>query len=370
MAMRLSKSVLGPDEQEAVRRILANEFLGTGPETQAFEQELAEYIGNTHVVCVNTGTAALQLALQACGITVGDEVLAPSLTFLSTFQAISATGARPVACEVKASTGLLDLDDAARRLTPRTRAIMPVHYASAVGDLDAIYDFARASGLRVLEDAAHAFGCTYEGKRIGSFGDVACFSFDGIKNITSGEGGAVSTRDPLVLQKIQDARLLGVERDSEKRYQRERSWEFEVHEQGWRCHMSDIMAAIGRVQLRRFETEFRPKRVALASLYREKLAGHDKVRLFEADLGPVVPHIMPVRIPAELRDRARKILLDKGIQTGIHYKPNHLLARYGGGSVSLPVTERIYPELLTLPLHADLSPADVETVVSTLVGAL
>src|ERR1700686_479760 len=199
--MRLSKSVIGTLEQEAVHQVLERGFLGTGTETQAFEQELAAYIGGeVQVVCTNTGTAALQLALQACDIGTGDEVLVPSLTFVATFQAISATGATPVACDVEESTGLLDLRDAGQRITKRTKAIMPVHYASAVGDLDAIYAFGMTHGLRVVEDAAHAFGCTYQEKRIGSLGEVACFSFDGIKNITSGEGGAVVSRNPEIIR--------------------------------------------------------------------------------------------------------------------------------------------------------------------------
>jgi len=369
--MRLSKSVIGTLEQEAVREVLERGFLGMGTETQAFERELAAYIGGEiQVVCTNTGTAALQLALQACDIGAGDEVLAPSLTFVATFQAISATGATPVACEVQESTGLLDLEDAQRRITARTKAIMPVHYASAMGDLDAVYDFGETHALRVVEDAAHAFGCTYKERRIGSFSEVSCFSFDGIKNITSGEGGAIVSHNPEIIRRIQDARLLGVEKDTEKRYQRQRSWDFDVIEQGWRYHMSDIMAAIGRVQLRRFEPEFRPRRVALARAYRESLSSLPDVRFFEAEIGAVVPHIQPVRILEGKRDRVRQALLDDGIETGIHYKPNHLLSKYGGGKVSLPVTERLYSEILTLPLHPDLSGEDVETVVDVVKRAL
>lgn len=369
--MRLSKSVIGTLEQQAVHEVLERGFLGTGTETQAFERELAAYLGGEmQVVCTNTGTAALQLALQACEIGTGDEVLVPSLTFVATFQAISATGAVPVACDVEETTGLMDLEDAGRRITTRTKAIMPVHYASAVGDLDAIYGFGKMHGLRVVEDAAHAFGCTYKGKKIGSFGEVACFSFDGIKNITSGEGGAIVSGNPEIIRRIQDARLLGVEKDTEKRYQRQRSWDFDVIEQGWRFHMSDIMAAIGRVQLRRFETEFRPKRVALARAYRESLSPLPDVRFFEAEIGAVVPHIQPVRILGGKRDQVRQALSDAKIETGIHYKPNHLLSKYGGGKISLPVTEQLYSEILTLPLHPDLSGEDVETVVDVVKRAL
>lgn len=365
--IRLSKSVIGEGEMREVRRILENGFLGMGPETQKFEQELAGYIGgDREVCCVNTGTAALHLALQACGIGTGDEVLVPSLTFVATFQAISATGAVPVACDVDEAAVFIDVNDARRKLTSRTKAVLPVHYASAVGDLEGVYQLAKEHGLRVIEDAAHAFGGTYRGKKIGGAGDIICFSFDGIKNITSGEGGAVVTGDRTIIEYVQDARLLGVVKDTESRYRRERSWEFDVTHQGFRYHMSDIMAAIGRVQLRRLETEFTPKRRELAAYYRKRLAGMDGVSLFEGDLESIVPHIMPVRIHGGLRDAARRALTDINIQTGIQYKPNHLLAYYGGGKVKLPVAEKLYEELLTLPLHPELDNNGVDKIVMSL----
>jgi dTDP-4-amino-4,6-dideoxygalactose transaminase len=218
--------------------------------------------------------------------------------------------------------------------------------------------------LRVIEDAAHAFGCTYQGKKIGSFGDLACFSFDGLKNITSGEGGAVVASDPEVIQTIQDSRLLGVQRDTEKRYQGARSWEFDVRRQGYRYHMSNLFAAVGRVQLQRFEEEFKPRRVTAAQQYRSGLAGLAGIKLLEGDPGPLVPHIFPVRVVNGNRDGLREFLLARGIETGIHYKPNHLLSLYGGGQGLLPVTERLYEELLTLPLHCGLQDEEIGQVIA------
>lgn len=368
--MRLSRSVVGTAEAEAVTAVLGKGFLGMGEEVQCFEKELSAYLGAPDVVCVNTGTAALQLALQAIGIGPGDEVVVPTLTYVASFQAISATGATPVACDVREADGLLDLAEAERRITPRTRAVMPVHYASFPGDLDAVYRFAHDHGLRVIEDAAHAFGCTYRGQRIGSFGDIVCFSFDGIKNITSGEGGAVVSADRTVTDKVRDARLLGVEHDSEKRYRGERSWDFDVTEQGWRYHMSDIMAAIGRVQLRRFEAEFAPRRVELARTYRRELAGMPGLDLFDSGSEGIVPHIFPLRVLDGRRDMLRAALELAGIQTGIHYKPNHLLTRFGGGTPKLPVAERLYGELLTLPLHPQVTDTDCKEVIAVIQDTL
>ncbi|MCK6622835.1 MAG: DegT/DnrJ/EryC1/StrS family aminotransferase [Calditrichaceae bacterium] len=359
--VRLSKSVIGEKEIAAVTQILQKEFLGMGPEVQAFENDLAVFIGdNRQVVCVNTGTAALHLAVQACGIGPGDEVIIPSLTYLASYQAISATGATPVSCDVLLETGTIDPEDAAKRITPRTRAIMPVHYASGWGRLEQVYDLAQKHGLRVIEDAAHAFGGIYKGRRVGASGDIVCFSFDGIKNITSGEGGAVVTADPQIAEYVRDARLLGVQKDTEKRYARERSWEFDVTIQGWRFHMSDIMAAIGRVQLKRLE-EFTTIRVRLAKNYARLLKEIPNIRLLNIEYGPVIPHIFPIFIGQDKRDKVRQALIDNNIQCGIHYKPNHLLSRYNLG-YSLPVTEKLYQETLTLPLHPDVTEEQQEKI--------
>lgn len=363
-SIRLSCSIVGRAEAEAVSRVIVEDgYLGMGKEVQLFEKEIAEFLGvpKEWVVCVNSGTAALHLVVEAV-TQPRDEVLAQSLTYLATFQAISAAGAVPVACDVLPQNITIDLQDVEKRLSSATRAIVPVHYASNPGNLDSIYDFAHKYNLRVIEDAAQAFGCTYKGRKIGSFGDIVCFSFDGIKNITSGEGGVVVTADQKVAQYVRDARLLGVEKDTEKRYSGQRSWEFDVHRQGYRYHMSNIMAAIGRVQLRRFAGEFAPRRQALARKYRETLGKCDSIRFFDADLNSIVPHIQPVRVINGKRDALRAFLEERNIGTGIHYKPNHLLSYYGGGRVSLPVTEKLYEELLTLPLHPGLSDGDVEYV--------
>ena len=367
MSMRLSRSIVGEAEAEAVRRVICEDgYLGIGKEVQQFEADVAAYLGvpASWVISANTGTAALHLAVEAVlGHGSGAEVLVPSLTFVASFQAISGAGAVPVACDARLDTATIDLADAERRLTPRTKAIMPVHYASNPVDLDGVYAFAEKHGLRVIEDAAHAFGCLYKGRKIGSFGDVACFSFDGIKNITCGEGGCIVTSDEAVAEAARDGRLLSVEKDTEKRFSGQRSWEFDVERQGWRYHMSNIMAAIGRVQLTRLDGEFAPKRRELADLYRERLSGVPGVALLTAEPEAwIVPHIFPVRI---LNGRQHDVIgaLDaKGIPTGQHYKPNHLLSLYGGGKPSLPVTEQLHGELLTLPLHPGLSREDVEAV--------
>lgn len=368
--IRLSKSCLSLAEKQAVMAVLDKGFLGMGTEVQRFENALEAFFGRP-VVCVNTGTAALHLALQAAGIKGGDEVLIPSLTYVASFQAVSATGATPIACDINPLTLTLDWHDAEKRLSPRTKAVMPVHYSGGVGDWAGTYAFAERHSLRVIEDAAHAFGSTHRGARVGAAGDITCFSFDGIKNITSGEGGCVVTSDQDVLRRIRDARLLGVEKDSERRYAGERSWEFDVSAQGWRYHMSDIMAAIGLVQLGRLE-EFAEKRRALAMRYDELLSTVTKIFRLPHDYAEVVPHLYPILLPEGADRRAiRSRMLDAGIQTGVHYQPNHTLTFFHHNeALPLPIIDNIFPRLLSLPLHPDLHISDVDFCVSQLMEAL
>jgi len=328
---------------------------------------LTKFFGRP-AVCVVNGTAALHLALQAAGIGLGDEVLVQSLTYVSSFQAISATGAKPVACDVDAETLCLDWKDAEKRVTPNTKAIMPVHYAGGVGALNQIYAFAEKYGLRVIEDAAHAFGTIYQGKKVGGFGDIACFSFDGIKNITSGEGGCIVTEDEDILQKVCDARLLSVEKDTENRFSGNRSWEFNVKEQGWRYHMSNIMAAIGLEQLKRFP-ELAKKRKLLAKKYSEILQNYPQIHPIQKDYIDIVPHIFVVQVKGlDSWERLQENMQSEGVQIGLHYKPNHHLDYYNNTSHDqLIVTDNIIQELVTLPLNTDMCNRDILKVVKALV---
>jgi len=368
--IRLSKSSIGHAEKIAVQGVLDQEYLGMGSEVQQFEENLTNFFGRP-TVCVVNGTAALHLALQSIGLSAGDEVLVPSLTYISSFQAISATGAKPVACDIDSDTLLLDLNDAKKRITKNTFAIMPVHYTGGVGDLNAVYSFAKKHGLRVIEDAAHAFGTIFNGKLIGSIGDIACFSFDGIKNITSGEGGCIVTDDKTVLKKVMDARLLGVEKDTESRFKKKRSWDFEVSAQGWRYHMSNIMAAIGIVQLERFP-EFAKRRKKFAKLYDQLFKNYPTINALPRDYDTVVPHIYVVRvIGMKNRKLLQKKMLEKKIEVGYHYQPNHWLNFFQDEKHKpLPVTDAVFPELMSLPLHPDLSDQDVDYIVSELASII
>src|SRR3989339_538560 len=249
----VSRPSTGKEELDAIEKVMKTGWLGLGSVVFDFENLLKEYLGVKNIIAVNTGTSAIHIALDAFGIKAGDEVVVPSMTFAATVQAILVTGATPVFCEVKADTLNLDIEDVKKRITSKTKAIIPVHYCGQACDMDALLAIAEPKGIKVIEDAAHAFGSGYKGKKIGSFGHAACFSFDPIKNLTCGEGGAVALNDDELAEKIRRKRILGIDKDTWHRYRNERTWFYEVTDTGFRYHMSNINAAIGIEQFKKFD---------------------------------------------------------------------------------------------------------------------
>ncbi len=367
--IRLSKSCLSTLEKVSVKKVLDKEFLGMGPEVQKFEKELSRFF-KRDVVCFNSGTAALHVALQSAEVGLKDEVLVPSLTYIASLQAISAAGAKPVICDIDDESLQISLDSVKKNITKKTKAIMPVHFSGSVGNIHQIYAFAKKKRLRVIEDAAHAFGSKYKNKKIGSIGDVTCFSFDGIKNITTGEGGCLVTKDTKIIKIAKDIRLLGVSNDTNNRYSGHRSWVSDVYRQGWRYHMSDINASIGRIQLKRFNY-FSKKRKFLCKHYDKIFSKHPLIHTFNRDYNQEVPHIYVIRIKnLKKRSHLRSDLLINNIQTGIHYQPGYKYTKFKRSKKLFPNTEKIYKELLTLPLHPDLSVSDIKFICKKINEAL
>jgi dTDP-4-amino-4,6-dideoxygalactose transaminase len=362
--IKVSQGCLAEEELAEVREAFAYGYFGMAHKVFAFEERLKQYLGAAHVVTTSTGTAALHLALAAAGIGPGDEVLVPSLTFVASFQAIRATGAMPVACDIEPETLQLDLADAVRRITPRTRAIMPVHYAGNPCNMDALLDLAASRGLRIIEDAAHAFGATYRGRKIGSFGDIACFSFDSIKNITCGEGGAVACRDDKVAETIRQMRKLGI-KSSASVAGTDKKWNppFDVVGLGYRFHLSNINAAIGLAQLKKVE-QFLARRRAICRQYDAAFAALDGVERLRVNYEEAAPHTYVMRVRGGLRDGLKCFLAERGVETGINYVPNHLHSYFRRDGVRLPETERAYAEILTLPLHCALTDVQVAAVIA------
>jgi dTDP-4-amino-4,6-dideoxygalactose transaminase len=362
--IKVSQGCLGEEELAAVGKAFEYGYFGMGSRVAAFEDALKEYLQAPDVVVVNSGTSALHLALDSLGIGDGDEVIAPSLTFVACFQAIALTGATPVPCDVHSETLLIDVDDAERRITSRTRAIVPIHYAGSPCDIDALSRLAQRHELHVVEDAAHAFGSTYRGHRIGGLGELACFSFDSIKTITCTEGGAIACHDRDVAEIIRRKRVLGVDRKGQVGTAASRGpgWRYEVATQGYRYHMSDVNAAIGLVQLGKADG-FVARRRQIARRYDAELAGLDGIRPLAVDYDESAPHIYVIRVGGGLRDNLMSYLDQDEIETAVSYIPNHMQPFFRRNGLALPETERAFDEILTLPLHCALSDEDVDSVI-------
>ena len=345
-----------PEVDDAVQRVLASAHFALGPDVEAFEQAFAAYCATAEAIAVNSGTSALHLALLACGIGPGDEVITVPFTFVATVAAIEYAGARPVLVDVEPGTLTMDPAQLERAITPQTKAVMPVHLFGQPADMDPILQIAQRRGLRVIEDAAQAHGAEYKGRRCGSIGDVAAFSFYPGKNLGAyGEGGAVVTSDPALAAPIRLLRSWGEERRYEHRLK------------GFNYRMDGIQGAILGVKLRHLEawTEARRSR---AALYDRLLAASTlRTPVVRRDCRHVY-HCYVVRTAN--RDYVRQMLADQQIQTGVHYPiPVHLQPAYadlGYSAGDFPVAEAAAREVLSLPIFPEMTDAQVEAVASAL----
>lgn len=362
--IRLSRSDLSYREYISTFRCFRDGMLGMGKYVKVFEELLEKYF-NSNVICVSSGTSALHLALESLNINSKAEVLVPSLTYVATFQAITAAGLKPKPVDVDPLTGNINVNNLKKSYSSKCKVIIPVLYAGNTSNYRDILNWAKEKSLRVVCDAAHAFGSKDKDQLVGSFGDITCFSFDGIKNITSGEGGCIVSKDKNLIDLVKDKRLLSVNKDSEMRYSNKRSWDFDVYNQGWRYHMSNIHASIGIAQFKR-KDKFFLKRKNLAKYYDYLLEKSSRVKIFRRNYDDIVPHIYPVLISDKI-DKISfiKFLNKKGIQVGIHYKPNHLLTFFSN-NIRLINTEKLYSQLLSLPLHTLLNKKQLRYIVSVI----
>lgn len=359
---------LGPEILQAAQRALEAGWLGMGALSQAFEQGLERYLGLTdrRVVSTNSCTEALHLAARLIGLGPGDEVIAPSFTYVAGHQALTRTGAQVVFCDVEA--GNLSIDPARVRelITDRTRAILAVDYLGLPCRLDELMDIAAEHGLRVIEDAAHAFGTSSNGRPIGSFGDITCFSFGPVKMITTMEGGAIVTSDPGDVQALHELRHLGIDSDTDARYRNQRNWEFDVVRQGYRCHLGSVPAAMGLAQLELVE-DFIRNRQEYCRTYDAAFAGlaeRGDVLLFDTDWKDVAPYIYVLRVrEPERRDDLIQHLSAHGVATGIHFLGAHEFTFYADSRRGeLPVTQEATRQVITLPLHPYMDAQTLERV--------
>ncbi len=368
---------IGEAEIAAVTQALRSGWVTTGPKTREFEQAFTDYLGGNGLqsIAVNSATAGLHLALEALGISPGDEVIAPTLTFTATVEVVRYLGADPVLVDVDPVTLNIDPDAIRAAITPRTKAIMPVHYAGLACRMDEILAIAHEHGLKVVEDAAHALPTTWQGQLVGQLqSDVTVFSFYANKTITTGEGGMAVTRDPALAERMRVMRLHGMSRDAFDRFSSKTpAWYYEIVAPGFKYNMTDVAAAMGVEQLARLP-QFVQRRQYLAARYQAQLAGLPLVLPADAPTGDTHAwHLYVVRMAPGARagrDEIIRGLSDRGIGTSVHYMPLHRQPywrdRYQLTPAGFPHAEAAYQGMLSLPLFTAMHDADQDRVIAAL----
>lgn len=369
------RASIDENDIESVVRVLRSGWLTTGAEAQRFESTFAGYVGAKEAVALSSCTAALHLGLAAIKLREGDEVILPTMTFSSTGEVVLYFKAVPVLVDCEADSFQMDPAAIERAITPRTRAIIVVHFAGSPANLDAILDIARRHRLTVIEDAAHALPARYKGKMIGSFGDICCFSFYATKTITTGEGGMLTTEDPEVVARVRMLSLHGISKDAYKRYTAEGSWRYDIEAIGFKYNLTDLQAAIGLVQLSKCRST-QASRAALAQRYTKELSSADAF---------ITPPVTPENVEHALhlyvlqvregvlnigRDRVIEELKARGIGTSVHFIPLHLHSLYqqhcGYHAGDFPNAEKRFAGSISLPLFPGMSLDEQDRVIEAL----
>ncbi len=365
---------IGEEEIAEVVATLRSGWLTTGPKVKQFEQEFARYIGCQQAVAVNSGTAALHLALEAVGITEGDEVLIPTMTFTATAEVVTYLKAKPVLLDCRPDTLNLDPDRIERAITPKTKAIMPVHMGGLPCEMDRILEIARQYHLQVIEDAAHALPARYHGRMVGTLGDITCFSFYATKTITTGEGGMATTDNPEWAERMRLMSLHGISKDAWKRYTAEGSWYYEVLFPGYKYNLTDLAAAIGIHQLRKCE-QFWQIRQRYAVMYHEGLKDIPELTLppLAAEGQQHAWHLYILQLNVEqlriTRNQFIDLLKERQIGTSVHFIPLHLHPYYrdtcGYRAADFPQASAAFERIVSLPIYPKMTEAEVGYVIET-----
>ncbi len=364
--------------QAAIDEVVAcikSGWITTGPRVKHFEDDLKAYCGAPHCLALSSATAGLHLVLAALELKPGDEVITTPMTFAATLNTIVLTGGKPVCVDVEPGTYNMDVTKIEKAVTKKTRAIMPVHFAGLPVDMDPLYDIAKKHSLRVIEDAAHAIGTEYKGKRIGSFGDIQVFSFHPNKNMTTGEGGCVVTRDEKMVEQVALLRFHGMDREAWNRFGKKGNQHYEIIAPGYKYNMMDMQAALGLHQLKQLDG-FIKRRTELALRYQRLLAGWPQISLPKA---PAYSHLHAWHLYTPLinpdaagmdRDAFMQGMKERNIGTGLHYRAVHLYPYYrehfGFKRGDFPHAESISDRIVSLPLFPLMTDADQDRVVAAM----
>ncbi len=372
------KPFISEEEINEMVDTLRSGWLSMGPKTIKFEEEFNKYIGAKKSVAVNSWTAAGHLTLEAFGIEKGDEVIVPTMTFPATAEIVCYFGAKPVIVDVDENTLNISLEEIEKAITPKTKAIIPVHYGGQPCDLDEIQQIAKAHNLKVLEDAAHSLPATYKGKKIGTISDVTCFSFYATKTLSTGEGGMICTNDMEIAERCAIMRLHGINRDAWKRYSESGSWYYEVVAPGYKYNFTDLQASLGLPQLKKVDMMWESRK-SIASKYMEAFKDLDLITL------PTIKsdresswHLFPVRINLEMVTKNRAQIIEElktnNVGVGVHFMPVHQHLYYSEtfnlDDKNFPVASASFPRLMSLPIYPGMNENSVEKVITTVTEVL
>jgi dTDP-4-amino-4,6-dideoxygalactose transaminase len=382
MHIPFHKPYITDDEINAAADAMRNGWLTMGRKTFEFEGNFAAYIGCKNSIAVNSCTAALHLALEAIGLQEGDEVILPALTFAATAEVVRYFNAIPVVADVNSATYNIDVREIEKKITAKTKAVIPVHFSGQPADLDEIHDIASKNKLFIIEDAAHSLPAAYKGTKIGNFPDITCFSFYATKTITTGEGGMITTANDEYAERMKLLRLHGISRDAWKRYTGEGSWRYDVYEAGYKYNMTDIAAAIGIEQLKRIDL-LQGLREKIAERYNEALKDNEAFELYHVENDRTTSwHLYPVKINIDRLTISRDQFIDKlkerSIVVSVHFIPLYRFTYYsdllctssGKNAVSLinefPASEYIFARTISLPIFPGMTDEEVDYVVNAM----
>ncbi len=369
-----SRPYLDEAEYAEVMHTLKSGWLSRGPKVSTFEREFAQMLGVRHAIAVNSCTSALFLGLKARGIGPGDEVITTAMTFVSTANVIIHTGAIPVFVDIDPQTLTIDPAAVEAAVTSKTKAVIPVHFAGQSCDMDALKQIAKRHHLFLLEDAAHAVGSLYKGKKIGTIGDATAFSFYATKNLTTGEGGMLTTDDDLLAERVRLLSLHGMNHDAWKRYSDKGSWYYEVLEPGYKCNMTDMQAAVGLHQLKKLPA-MQARREAIAGAYQKALAGLEGITVPAAAPGRTHAwHLYVIRVDPGRFGMTRDALINRltrhKIGTSVHFIPVPLHPYYaetfGYQPEDFPESYHYYMQAISLPLYPGMTDAAVQRVIEVI----